>query len=62
MPIFLDSTKWEQANPKKLEEARSLRLLTQVHPSELGIRRRHPLNAQGYATQFATSSVMKPQT
>jgi ABC-type branched-subunit amino acid transport system substrate-binding protein len=54
----LDNTKWVQAYPKKLGEF-------DCNPKYVvpnsGSVLTAPLNAQGYATQYATSSTLKPQ-
>ncbi len=54
----LDGTKWVQAYPKKLGTFDcSPKYVVANTGSVIGT----PLNAQGYATQYATSSVIKPQ-
>ncbi len=54
----LDNTKWVQAYPKKLGTFDcSSKYVVQNTGSVVGT----PLNAQRYATQYATSSVIKPQ-
>jgi ABC-type branched-subunit amino acid transport system substrate-binding protein len=55
----LDNTKWVQAYPKKLGAFDcSPKYIVKNTGSVIGT----PLNAQGYATQYATSSVIKPQS
>jgi len=54
----LDGTKWVQAYPKKLGTFDcSPKYVAPNSGSVLGTT----LNAQGYATQYATSTVLKPQ-
>jgi hypothetical protein len=54
----LDGTKWVQAYPKKLGTFDcSPKYVVANTGSVVGT----PLNAQGYATQYATSTVLKPQ-
>ena len=54
----LDGTKWVQAYPKKLGTFDcSSKYVVSNTGSVIGT----PLNAQGYATQYATSTVLKPQ-
>ena len=54
----LDGTKWVQAYPKKLGTFDcSSKYVVPNTGSVIGT----PLNAQGYATQYATSTVLKPQ-
>ena len=54
----LDGTKWVQAYPKKLGAFDcSSKYVAPNTGSVIGT----PLNAQGYATQYATSTVLKPQ-
>ena len=54
----LDNTKWVQAYPKKLGTFDcSSKYVVPNSGSVVGTT----LNAQGYATQYATSSVIKPQ-
>jgi hypothetical protein len=54
----LDDTKWVQAYPKKLGTFDcSPKYTVPNSGSVVGTT----LNAQGYATQYATSSVIKPQ-
>ena len=54
----LDGTKWVQAYPKKLGTFDcSSKYVVANTGSVIGT----PLNAQGYATQYATSTVLKPQ-
>jgi ABC-type branched-subunit amino acid transport system substrate-binding protein len=54
----LDNTKWVQAYPKKLGTFDcSSKYVVSNTGSVIGT----PLNSQGYATQYATSSVIKPQ-
>ena len=54
----LDGTKWVQAYPKKLGTFDcSSKYIVKNTGSVIGT----PLNAQRYATQYATSSVIKPQ-
>jgi hypothetical protein len=54
----LDGTKWIQAYPKKLGTFDcSSKYVVSNTGSVIGT----PLNAQGYATQYATSTVLKPQ-
>jgi hypothetical protein len=54
----LDGTKWVQAYPKKLGTFDcSPKYVAANTGSVIGT----PLNAQGYATQYATSTVLKPQ-
>jgi hypothetical protein len=54
----LDGTKWIQAYPKKLGTFDcSPKYVVPNTGSVIGT----PLNAQGYATQYASSSVLKPQ-
>ncbi len=54
----LDGTKWVQAYPKKLGTfGCSSKYVVPNSGSVIGT----PLNAQGYATQYATPSVIKPQ-
>jgi hypothetical protein len=54
----LDGTKWVQAYPKKLGtfDCSPKYVITNTG-SVIGTT----LNAQGYATQYATSSTLKPQ-
>jgi hypothetical protein len=54
----LDGTKWVQAYPKKLGTFDcSSKYVVPNTGSVIGT----PLNSQGYATQYATSTVLKPQ-
>jgi hypothetical protein len=54
----LDGTKWVQAYPKKLGTFDcSSKYVVPNSGSVIGT----PLNSQGYATQYATSTVLKPQ-
>jgi hypothetical protein len=54
----LDGTKWVQAYPKKLGTFDcSSKYVVPNTGSVIGT----PLNAQGYATQYASSTVLKPQ-
>ncbi len=55
----LDNTKWVQAYPKQLGTFDcSSKYIVPNTGSVIGTT----LNAQGYATQYATASVIKPQT
>jgi hypothetical protein len=54
----LDNTKWVQVYPKKLG---SFDCSPKYVVPNSGSVITTPLNAQGYATQYATSSVLKPQ-
>ena len=54
----LDNTKWVQSTRRSLATFDcSPKYVVQNTGSVIGT----PLNAQGYATQYATSSVIKPQ-
>ena len=56
-----DEARQHQVGAVLPEEARDLRLLTEVRRAEHGIRHRHHPQREGYATQYATGSVIKPQ-
>jgi hypothetical protein len=55
----LDGTKWVQAYPKTLGtfDCSSKYVVGDSGASIIGT----PLNAEGYATQYASSTVIKPQ-